>query len=41
MVLFYQLCPSTIKVPQHSEKGLSNPPLCIAEGVQNKCGENN
>ena len=40
MVLFHQLCPFA-EAPQHSEKGRSNPPLCIVEGVQNECGENN
>ena len=30
-----------IKAPQHSEKERSNPPLCITERVQNKCGEDN
>ena len=32
MVLLYQFCPYVIKASQHSEKGGSNPPLCIAEG---------
>ena len=39
MVLFYQLDPFPIKAPQHSKKERGNPPLCIAEGVQNQCGE--
>ena len=39
MVLFYQLGPFSIKAPQHSNKERSNPPLCIAKGVQNQCGE--
>ena len=41
MVLFYQLNLFSIKAPQHSEKEQSNLSLCIAERVQNKCGEDN
>ena len=41
MVLFHQFCPFAIEAPQHSEKRWSNPPICIVEGVQNECGENN
>ena len=40
MVLLYQFCPHAIETSQHSDKGGSNPPLCIAEGLQDKCREN-
>ena len=40
MVLLYQLCPYAIETSQHSEKGGSNPPLFIAEGLQDINGEN-
>ena len=40
MVLFHQLYSFAIKAPQHSEKGRSNPLLCIAERVQDKCEGN-
>ena len=40
MVLIYQFCPYTIEASQHGEKGGSNPPLCNAEGLQDKCGKN-
>ena len=39
MVLFYQLGPFSVKAPLHSKNERSNPPLCIAEGVRNQCGE--
>ena len=39
MILFYQIGSFSIKAPQHSKKERNNHPLCIAEGVQNQCGE--